>query len=91
MKKAVLAEISGRVQGVGYRYFALKQATQLGLTGYVKNRFNGSVEVFAQGESDLVEQFLRILEQGPHFAEVDILQREEAELTKDYDSFIIEY
>ncbi len=91
MKKAVLAEISGRVQGVGYRYFALKQATQLGLTGYVKNRFNGSVEVFAQGESNMVELFLRILEQGPHFAEVELLRQEKVELTNAYDSFIIEY
>jgi acylphosphatase len=91
MKKAIRARISGRVQGVGFRYFAQREATQLGLTGFVKNRFDGRVEVFAQGESNLVDHFLEILEQGPRFGKVESLYCEESKMIDKYKSFNIEY
>ena len=91
MIKAVKALISGRVQGVGYRYFAQREATRLGLSGYVKNRFDGRVEVFVQGKVDLVNHFLEILEQGPRFGRVESLQSEESKVTDDYTDFNVEY
>jgi acylphosphatase len=73
--------VRGVVQGVGYRYFVRRTATAMGLSGWVRNRFDGSVEVVAEGERSVLEAFSRELEQGPRFAEVDSvdLQWEEAE------------
>ena len=57
--------ISGVVQGVGYRYFALHKASTYGLKGYAKNLYDGRVEVLAEGEKGLVEEFIKDLRHGP--------------------------
>lgn len=68
--------VRGRVQGVGYRYFVLRQAHALGLSGYARNQADGSVEVVAAGkETDLGELEARLRE-GPAFATVDEVERE---------------
>ena len=91
MKKAIKAIISGQVQGVGFRYFAAREATLLGITGYVRNLYDGSVEVLAQGESDMVDCFLSILKEGPRFSKVTHVHREETNLVTKYDHFNIDY
>jgi acylphosphatase len=68
--------VEGRVQGVGYRYFVLRHADTLGVTGFARNRADGTVEVVAEGsESALLELEARLRE-GPAFAEVEHVQRE---------------
>jgi acylphosphatase len=67
------AEITGDVQGVGFRFFAERQARKLGLDGYVRNRYDGAVEVEAEGAAPALEQFLNELRQGPHAARVQHL------------------
>lgn len=62
--------VQGRVQGVGFRYHTRTQATQLGLTGFVKNRSDGTVEIVAEGPSAAVTQLLEWAKQGPPAAEV---------------------
>lgn len=57
--------VSGRVQGVGYRYFAQRQATALGLTGYVRNLTDGEVEVVAQGDEQALASLVEDLRCGP--------------------------
>lgn len=64
-KKRLHAVIEGRVQGVGFRYFVLDQASGLGLTGWVRNRWDGSVEVAAEGEIAKLNKLLAALYQGP--------------------------
>jgi acylphosphatase len=64
------AEILGDVQGVGFRFFAERHARQLGLDGYVRNRYDGAVEVEAEGASSVLEQFLNELRHGPRLARV---------------------
>ena len=59
------AHIEGRVQGVGFRYFTQQKATRLGLTGWVRNRWNGTVEAVAEGPHETVEQLLQALHRGP--------------------------
>ena len=59
------ATVSGRVQGVGFRYFVLDAANSLNLTGWVRNRHNGNVEVLAEGERPDLEALLRHLNRGP--------------------------
>ena len=63
--------VSGRVQGVGYRYFALEAARREGLHGYVTNNGDGTVEAVAEGDADAVERFERALRRGPSQARVE--------------------
>lgn len=72
-KKAFLARIEGRVQGVGFRYYAKNEAMNLGLVGWVHNNNDGSVEVWAEGPGDKLDLFLKWLNTGPSHARVDAL------------------
>ena len=64
------AFVEGDVQGVGYRYFVIDNARSLGLTGWVRNRFDGSVEVLAEGPRAYLEILIDALQQGPRSARV---------------------
>jgi len=68
--KAVRAIVSGRVQGVGFRYSAQRKAKSFGLRGYVRNKVDGSVEAFAEGEKGDVDAYLKWLKKGPSSAVV---------------------
>jgi len=63
--------LSGRVQGVGFRYFAQDAARREGLHGYVLNRDDGSVEAVAEGERESVDRFERALRRGPSRSRVE--------------------
>lgn len=64
------AWVSGRVQGVGYRFFVIDQALYLGLRGYVRNDSSGDVEIVAQGTRSALERLLARLWRGPSAAHV---------------------
>jgi acylphosphatase len=68
--------VVGRVQGVGYRYFVLRQAEVLGVSGFARNRPDGSVEVVAEGSEDALRQLEDHLRQGPSFAAVEDVESE---------------
>ena len=73
--------VTGRVQGVGFRWFVVKQARALGVAGYVRNRDDGSVEVVAAGEAGAVEELAAALRSGPPAARVaEVMRSETAEL-----------
>jgi acylphosphatase len=89
-KSAKKFVISGRVQGVGYRFFAERWAEQLGLAGYVKNLWDGTVEVYAIGAAAALEQFKLRLAEGPRSAHVTGVSESDAAVDKRYDYFTIE-
>ena len=62
--------ITGRVQGVGYRAWALQMASRLGLRGWVRNRSDGSVEALVIGEDDAVARIVEACREGPFGARV---------------------
>lgn len=70
--------VSGMVQGVGYRFFAIRVAEHLGVSGFVKNLRDGRVEVYAIGPSETLAALRRELERGPSGAIVDEVREEEA-------------
>jgi acylphosphatase len=71
-KNRVRAEITvnGLVQGVGFRYYILRQAQNLDLTGFVKNLFTGEVFTVAEGERAMVEDLIKLIKSGPSHAHV---------------------
>lgn len=70
--------ISGRVQGVGYRYFAEHSAHAAGVTGWARNLDDGRVEVHANGTAERLDDFEGRLRMGPRFAEVRSVESSEA-------------
>jgi acylphosphatase len=81
--------VRGRVQGVGYRYFAQRAASELGLTGYARNLDDGRVEVYAAGPPEKLEEMAGLLHRGPRWAEVRGVEEQEAAVHR-YGSFGIE-
>lgn len=69
--KRLHATVTGRVQGVGFRYFVQKAANELGLTGWTRNLPDGSVEVEAEGTAEALESFRQKLWAGPALSRVD--------------------
>jgi len=81
MRRAIQARrwfVRGRVQGVGYRYFAQNTASLLGLGGYARNLDDGRVEVYAAGPTDKLDEFAARLYQGPRWADVRGVEEQEA-------------
>lgn len=68
--------ISGQVQGVGFRDFAIRQAIALGLSGWVRNRSDGSVEAVASGPTKAIEAFVAACGRGPRAALVSHIDLE---------------
>ena len=89
--KAISARVTGRVQGVGFRFNTAAKARELGLTGWVHNAADGSVEVWAQGDPEAIERFVRYLEVGPRAARVDGVRIAPGNSNPDFTSFNVRY
>ena len=70
-RRTVRLFVSGRVQGVGYRYWTMDQAALLGLDGWVRNRVDGRVEILAAGEPEAVAALIGAAARGPRAARVE--------------------
>jgi acylphosphatase len=70
--------ISGRVQAVGFRYFAQRAASALGLNGYARNLDDGRVEVYASGPAEALSELSARLREGPRWADVRGVEEQEA-------------
>lgn len=82
--------VKGRVQGVGFRYFAERWATQLGILGYVKNTWDGHVDVYAVGSAVALEELKRQLYEGPRSARVTAVEESDEPVDGRYCRFMIE-
>ena len=83
--------VYGYVQGVFFRAFASQRATQLGLTGYVRNLPRGTVEVNAEGERKQLDQLIGYLKVGPPASTVEKVVTKWSEYTGSYSRFSIRY
>jgi len=68
--KGLLINVAGVVQGVGFRWFARRVASQFGVNGYVRNLYDDSVEIYVEGEETALKAFLDEVRIGPHSAHV---------------------
>lgn len=87
--KAIHLKITGRVQGVFFRSSTKEKADALGITGWVKNCDDGSVEVLAQGEEEELNEFERWCEKGPPTADVECTQKEQSTFQNNIKDFRI--
>jgi acylphosphatase len=86
MRQAKRFYISGIVQGVGYRFFVLRVAGRLGVSGYVKNLRDSRVEVYAIGTPEQLRELRGELKRGPRSASVEEVVEREAEILKEHSS-----
>ncbi|MHA1720998.1 MAG: acylphosphatase [Promethearchaeota archaeon] len=85
------AIISGRVQGVFFRVNTRNKANELGLSGWVKNRWDGKVEVICEGSKEMLEIMLKWLKKGPKYAFVEKVDYRIEEKDKEFGNFEILY
>ena len=89
MTKRLSLKITGLVQGVGYRYLSQKQAQKEGLSGYVKNLDDGSVEVVVEGDETKLKEFIQWCYNGVGPAQVHKIEENWSELTGEFSDFMI--
>ena len=90
-KKRVHLKITGRVQGVGFRNSTRRKARELGVSGWVKNLADGSVEAVVEGEKDNVEDLISWANTGPRLANVNEVEVDRRQPKNDLDGFSIRY
>ncbi len=90
MIKHVTITITGKVQGVGFRFCAIEKALELGLTGVVKNYDNNQVHIAVEGEVDILKLFLRWCHKGPEGAKVENVEYTSSEQLEKFETFTAE-
>ena len=88
--KCVSLRVHGRVQGVGFRYFAVREAAKYGITGYVRNEPDGSVYIQAEGVPEALDKFIQRMQSGPAWGRVDRVDIQETP-TVGYTDFTVKY
>ena len=87
--RSVKGLVSGRVQGVGFRYFVMRHAQAENICGYVRNLNDGRVEFLLQGKADPVSRVLRQIRFGPDYARVSELQLDDCDVIPGIAEFVI--
>lgn len=85
------AIVHGRVQGVSFRYYTQRRARELALTGYVRNLWDGTVKVVAEGQKPALEELLAFLQVGPRGAFVTQVDTQWPVPTNEFDRFEVRY
>ncbi|MCG9478894.1 MAG: acylphosphatase [Actinomycetia bacterium] len=83
--------LSGRVQGVGFRYFTESRANKYNIKGYVRNTVDNKVEITCQGEDEELKQFIEEIKKGPAFSVVTDISIQPVTNPKNYYSFEIKF
>ncbi len=90
-KRQIQVLISGKVQGVGFRNFTVRNARELGLSGYAKNLANGKVEIVAEGDKLQLNALIKTVKKGPRVSRVDSVDIKEQDFKGAFDSFVVRY
>jgi len=87
--KCVKATVIGRVQGVGFRYFTQEIARRYDIVGWVRNNYNGTVEIYAEGSDVTLHAFLKEIQKGPSSSHVRNVNVQWQSAQNKYSSFVI--
>ncbi len=90
-RERLAALVEGRVQGVGFRYFVEENALALGLDGWVRNRWDGKVELVAEGKKEMLEKLLAAIRRGPRAAFVSDVKTDWLPATGEFTGFRIRH
>lgn len=91
MKQARHIRIHGKVQGVGYRFYATRVARRLGLKGWIQNLRDGSVEALVEGEPQAIDEWIDDVREGPRYAEVTKIDQEVREFSGKLGDFDVKF
>lgn len=89
--KRLTANITGQVQGVSYRYYARREANRLGLTGWVQNERDGSVQLVAEGSEESLAELRRFLQEGSPMARVNNVQASMSNASGEFARFEVRF
>lgn len=89
IEQRIEIQVSGRVQGVGYRAFVVGQAERLQLKGWTQNMANGDVLTVAEGQRETLDELLAYLLEGPRFAEVMGHRAQYSNATGEFSGFAV--
>ena len=89
--KRIIITVKGKVQGVCFRHYTQKKATELGVFGYVKNQSDGSVTIVAEGLNDSIQKLLNWASNGPSHSRVDSIEHNEQIYQDEFEGFNIRY
>lgn len=87
--KTLKITVKGLVQGVGFRYFCSREADLRGIKGYAKNLINGDVEIVAEGEEGMINEFINEVKIGPRYSRVNSLNIVEIKYDNKYNTFSV--
>lgn len=79
--------VHGRVQGVGFRYYTMQQAKQLGVKGWVRNNMDGTVEIIAQADKKTLQAFQTAVKKGSPASQVSHVRTKQMQTSHNYTSF----
>ena len=91
MKAGAHIFVRGLVQGVGYRYFVIRKASSLALNGWVRNMYNGDVEIEVEGDRGLIEELIKELKSGPPMSSVQDLKITWLDFENKYSNFDVRF
>jgi acylphosphatase len=83
--------IIGKVQGVGYRFFATRVARRLGLKGWIQNNRDSTVDAMVEGEKSVIDEWIEELKEGPRYAEVTKIEQESKEFSGKLPDFDVKF
>jgi len=90
-KSAANLVVSGKVQGVGFRWYVVQKGRSLALIGYAKNLPNGNVEIHAEGNKIDIQRFIEIVKKGPPSSQVDKVEIMWINASNRFKDFIVKY
>jgi acylphosphatase len=91
MKEFRQIRIHGKVQGVGFRFFATRVARRLGLKGFIENLRDGTVEAQVEGEAKAIDDWIKEIKEGPRYAEVTSIDQQRREFTGKLPDFDVKF
>lgn len=91
MKEQRMIRIHGKVQGVGFRFFATRIARRLSLNGWIQNNRDSSVEALVEGEASAIDEWLEELREGPRYAEVTKIDQDRKEFSGKLAEFDVKF